>query len=370
MLFYLLLKKDGSTILPTADAVHPDFASSSLPSNGESAPQHAAALALTVANLQHKTHQASVSPAAEAAVQTIGHQDVATCLTSAAQVNTPHPAQLPVEPSAVSLQPKLSIQLPIESSAVSLQPAPAACEQGPRLSNSNSGALHPSSPDPGQLSLPAVSASPQFPASSWLPQPLLPEPAPPLPQLQPALPQPQPLLPQLQPVSPQLNPASPLLQPASPHLPPASPQAAAISHTGQPSSQQMNQQLPGKNSQAAAAQDIRKEFLALLQETSTHLAGNQPTWSDQAGSGPVTAEGQPADGMKSEAGTSAVEADRPKVSDAGIEAGQSSVGKAADTASVDRTGSGPRLTCQSDQAGVDIQGTVSHVFHLLNVQEV
>ena len=322
MLFYLLIKKDGSTVLPAVDAVHPDFASASLPSSGESTPEPAAP-AVVVADLQQEFPLApppSVLAAAEAGVQNSSHQAVPPSVTSAAQVSTVHSDQPAVEPSADALQ-------------QGLQHA-AASEPRPTLSGSSSSLLHPSTSNlqacaPPQASLPAAPASPQLSHSSQLPQPLL----------------------------PQLVPASPQLQPTLPQLQPAPPQpAAAMPHRGQPSSQQMHQHLPGEASQAAAGQDISKEFLALLQETSTHLAGSQPSWPHQAGSDPSIAQPQIADSMPSEAAAGAVEADGPRPS-------------GAVTAVLDSTG--PQVTSQSDEAQAGDQGTVSsHVFHLLILHEV
>ena len=332
MLFYLLIKKDGSTVLPALDAVHPDFASSSLPSSGDSTPQPAPAVAVT--DLQQKVPlppPPSVPPAAEAAVP--------TSFTSAAQVVTAHPDQPAVEPSADSLQPNPSL-LPNFSLQQGLQQA-AASEPRPHLSGSNSGLVHPSASTlqpcaPPQASLPPAPASPHLSNSSKLPQPLLPQLVPASPQLQPTLPRVQPTLPQLQPASPR--------------------PAAAMPHTGQPSSQQMHQHLPVEASQAAPGQDISKEFLALLQKTSKHLAGSQPSWPDQAGSDPSIAQPQIADSRQSESAASAVEAEGLRPS-------------GTVTASVD--GTGPLVASQSDEASAADQGTFSnHVFHLLILQEV
>lgn len=321
MLFYLLIKKDGSTIPPAPDAVHPDFAP--LPSSGESALQNAAALAVT--HLQQDAHQtpaSSVPAAAATAVESISHQAAPTCLTFAAQVMAADPDQHAVQQRADSVHLNPSLQQGLQQAAAS--------EPAPHLSGSTSGLLHPATSNtqacaPPQISLSAAPAPPLFSPSSCLPQPLLPQPAPASPQLQPVLPQ---------------------LQPASPHLLSPSPYpAAAMPHRSQPSSQQAHQHVQGKASQAAAGQDISKEFLALLQETSTHLAGSEPSWPDQAGSDPCIARPQTADSKQSEAVTSAAEAE-------GVRSGGNVLAPLHVT--------GPHVTSQSDEAQAGDQGTISN----------
>lgn len=342
MLFYLLIKKDGTTVFPTPDAVHPDIASSSQPPRGDSTPPPAAAPAAAATHLQQKSPQppqslvppaaeSAVDAAAEGAVQNIGNQAVPTSHASATQVSTANPDQPAGQPSVVNPHPDPSMQQQL-----------AACEPGAHVSGSSGGLLQASasSLEAGAPSLPAVPASPQLPHSSQLPQFLLPQPAPASPQLQPAPPQ-------LQPVSPQLLPASPHLLTSSSQLAASAPQA---------SSQQLSQQLQDQAPQAAAGQDISKEFLALLQETSTHLAGSQPSWPNQAGPQPSTAGHQPAEARHSDGTTSAVDTEGLGPCDNG-------------TAMVDRTG--PAATSPSGQAQIGDQGDVSsHVFHLLMLQKI
>ena len=323
MLFYLLIKKDGSTVLPAPDAAHPDFASSSLPSSGESTPQYAAAPAII-----HQAPASSVPPAAEAAVQSISHQAVPTSLTSAAQVTTAYPDQPAVQPGADSLHPNPSLQQGLQQAAAS--------EPGPHPSGHSTGLVHTSTGNPQAFAPPQISppaALAPLSQSSWLPQRLLPQPTPASPQLQPTLPQ---------------------LQPASPRLLPPSPQpAAAMPLRGQPSSQLTHQQMQGKVLPAAASQDISKEFLALLQETSTHLADSQPSWPNQTGSEPSIAQPQNADSRQTEAASSAVEAE-------GLRPGG--------TLTVSVAGTGPQVSSQSDEARAGNQGVFSsHILHVLTL---
>lgn len=347
MLFYLLIMKDGSTVLPAPDAVHPGFASSSLPTNADSdlpvsAP--AATPAVVVTEPQQDMLQPlppSAAPAAEDdSERETGHQPVATSLASE-QVLTSYPDQLPVHASPASLQPKLGLQ------------QAATCNSGLTLSGSytNNAVLQPSAESVPAFGLPlvsppAVAASPQLP--SCPPQPVLPQPAPALPQLQPSPPQLQPSLPQLEALPPQLHPASP----------PSSAQPTAVPHAAQLGSQQTHQQLQGRQ----ASQDISKEFLALLQETSTHLAAGHPAWSGPAGSEPVPAQTQSVDSKQAAADTGAVEKGGLKLCDATAEPGQSSHGKAADTV----TGQGSQKISQNNQAPAGMQGVLTcHVCHQL-----
>ena len=338
MLFYLLIKKDGTTVFPASDAVHPDSASSSLPPRGDSTPPPAAAPAVAATHLQQSLPQApqplvptaadaAAEAGGEAAVQNMSDQAVRTSHASATQVSTADPEQPAGQPSVVSPQPDHSMQQRLHQAA--------ACEPGPHVSGSSGGLLHVSASTPQACapSLPAVAALPQLFDSSQLPQPLLPQPAA---------------------ASPQLQPVPPQLQPASPHLLPPSPQPAAPA--SQASSQQLNQQLQGKASQTAAGQDISKEFLALLQETSTHLAGGQPSWPNHAGTQPLSARHQSADARHSEGTTSAVDTEGLGLCHNG-------------TAMADRTG--PPATSPSGQGQIGDQGDVnSYVFHLLMLQKI
>lgn len=337
MLFYLLIKKDGTTAFPAPDAVHPDLTSSSLPPRGDSTPQPAAAPAVAATHLQQNIPQAphslkspaaeaaaeaAVKAAAEAVVQNVGDQAVPTSHASGTQVSTADSDQPAGKPSGVSPHPDPSMQQGLQQAA--------GCDPGPCVPGSSGSLPHASASNPqaDAPSLPAVSASPQLSHSSQLPQPLLPQPAP---------------------ASPQLQPASPQLQPASPHLPPSSPQPAASAH--QANGQQLNQQLQGQASETAAGQDISKEFLALLQETSTHLAGSQPSWPNQTASDPSTAGHQSAASSHSERPSNAIDAEGLRPCDNG-------------TATVDRRG--PPATSPSSQAPVGDEGIVSsHMFHLL-----
>ena len=335
MLFYLLIKKDASTLLPAPDAVYSDFASASLPSSGESTPQDAAAPAIAVTYLQQIVHQPPASfvpPAAEAAGKSISQQAVPTSLTSAAQVSTAHSNQVAVQPGADSLHPNPSLQQGLQQAAAS-EPRPG----------SSSSLLHPSASNP------QASAPPQVSLSA--------APAPPPPPLSRSSWMPQPVLPQATPASPQLQPALPQLLPASSHLLPPSPQpAAAMPHRGQQSSWVTQQHLQGAALQAAAGQDISKEFLALLQETSTHLADSQPSWPNQAGSEPSIAQPQTADSRQSEAATSGVEAEGLRPSG---------------TLPASVAGTGPQVYGSSDKARAGSQGIFSrHILHLLTLQEV
>ncbi|KAL3145568.1 hypothetical protein ABBQ32_003390 [Trebouxia sp. C0010 RCD-2024] len=348
MLFYLLIMKDGSTVLPAPDAVHPDFASPSLPTNTDSKLPHsapvpasaaaAAAAAATpaVVNTEPQQQDAlqplppSATPAAEADGQETGHQAVATSLTSE-QVFPACPDEQPVHASSAILQPKLSVQRGLQQAA--------ACNAGLNLSGSNTdnAVLQPSAesvPAFGHplVSPPAVAASPQL--SCCPPQPVMPHSAPALSQLQPSLPQLQPSLPQLEPSPPRLHPLSPS----------SSAQPIAAPHTAELGSQQTHQQLQGEYDQAS--QDISKEFLALLQETSTHLAVGHPAWSGPTGSEPMPAQTQSVDCKQAAVETSPIENWALKLCDATAVEGQSSHGKAADTV----TGSGSQKINQNHQA--------------------
>ena len=201
MLFYLLIKKDGTTVFPAPDAVHPLLASSSLLPRGDSTPQPAAAPAVPDTHLQQRPPEApqplvptAAASAAEAAVHNMSDQAVSTSHASATQVSTANSDQPAGPPSAVSPQPDPSMQQEVQQAA--------ACELGPHVSGSSGSLLEAAASNLQACapSLPAVPASPQLSDSSQLPQPLLP-------QLAPASPQLQPVPPQLQPASSQLQPA-------------------------------------------------------------------------------------------------------------------------------------------------------------------
>lgn len=261
MLFYLLIKKDGSTILPGPNAVRPDFAPSAAPPHADNTVRQAPPTSLP---LPHLPAPSSMTPAVTPETQDPSHPAVATSQMSAPQALGTDSGLASHLAHAAGAQPDLIVQQALQETA-DKQQRPfllAEHELDVAVANSSSGVLRPAAAPTHltvqpQLSLPALPASPTLP---------------------PALPPSQSVLVPSAPASFQLQPSPPQLQPGSPQLHPDLPL-----HQPQLRKQQMLQQLRGMHHQAENPQDISKEFLALLQETSTHLAGSQQPWSGQQG---------------------------------------------------------------------------------------
>ena len=334
MLFYLLIKKDGSTTLPAPNAIHPDFAPSAAQLRVDSTVGHARAPSLPLPLLSGPS---SAVPAVDSKTQNASHPDVATSQLSAPPALDAESDLLSRQAPAATGQPEIIVQQALQQTAGKEQRQVLAENELDVTAEGSSSGVHRSAAAPAhltvppQLSLPALAAPPP-------PSPLLP--------LSHSVPPPSaPASPQLQPALPQLRPSSPLHQPL---------------HQPQLSKQQMLQQLQGMHShQAAHPQDISKEFLALLQETSTHLTGSHQPWSGQRQSTPASAgtsgkpeRRQPINNLDEAVGVKQkIDCDAHHPSD---------LGKAA--ASAEEAAAESSVCKQHGQSQVEVSGTMSTSF--------
>lgn len=241
MLYYLLVKKDGSTVLPAADAVYPQPAAQppvpAAPSASHLAtapgPAPAAAAAAHTAPVPHPT------PAVEAGTESGLVLDPASA-AAAAPVSAASPAMAAAATAAADHLAEPTVPSLVTTTALS-----------------GASSLQPASPPPEHV--PPCAAT-----TAQLPQAAVPVPAPATaPPQDASLPDDQALL-------PPPHQALPPLEPAPPHL------------QQQPSQEVAGQQPSLGQSVPASAHDIGDQFLALLQDASSHLANTQQALSDKA----------------------------------------------------------------------------------------
>ncbi len=234
----------------------------------------------------------SAEAAAQSGVMTVPSAAAAAAATKAATqsavVAHPVAAAAATSESASMTQPASAVEgAPAAAAlpAADLAPAsPAVLPQSPPVSSlQESASLTAASPLPEAASPPPQTASPSPQTASPLPQTASPPPQAASPPPQAALPPLQAASPQHQVASPQLQAASPQLQPPIPPLDQTSPgpqvsqcpgpfEAHTEAHSGhQPADQQMLNNRP----EASKSHDIGNQFLALLQNASSQLAGTQ-----------------------------------------------------------------------------------------------
>ena len=287
-LFYLLLKHDGSTIQPAADAVHPDFIPvpqapvaeaafepAVLPglASAAEAASESAALPAAAAKAEAATEPAAlpaVAPAAEAASQPAalpavepGFEPAALPAMATATEASCEPAVLPaLPPTAANDQPGqgpncLDQKTAIADGHASDLPSAVSAASPPTSPQPSPASPFPYCPSPGcnRASLPPHHTSPALLAS------------------------------------PSSQAASPPPASSPSHSAPAEQQSEQQSEQQQ---QQEDEQLCVSNSQPSSVHDIRHHFLALLQDASLHaslhLADTQQALSDEAAAAAGTAQ--------------------------------------------------------------------------------
>ena len=266
MLFYLLIKKDGTSVLPGLAAVHADVASSS----AAHAPDAATSALPQSVPQPHQADPPSEFPAPQAAGQSASCPAVVTTLPPADYATRLEPSQPPVQASAADAQPTVNAH---QGHALEQKPSVPVHSVAGAAEVSGSGS-HLSDAAPAQAAaLPQVLGS----ALNTLLQPtqLIPTPSSIVPHSATCSPQLVPFSPQLQPQALQLQPQALQLGNVLPQLPPASPSQQAQA------AQQQVVHVAGMHHDAAPPQDISKQFLALLHRTSSHLAGSQQPWPGQ-----------------------------------------------------------------------------------------
>lgn len=250
MLYYLLVKKDGSTVLPAADAVYPQPAAQPpLPAAPPAShlatapgPAPAAAAAAHTAPVPHPT------PAVEAGTESGLVLDPAFA-AAAAPVSAASPAMAAAATAAAD-----HLAEPTEPSLVTTTALGGASPLEP---------ASPVLPQPSPASPPPEHVAPSVATTAQLPQAAVPTPAPATaPPQDASLPDDQAVLPPHQ--------ALPPFESASPSL------------QQQPSQELAGLQPSDGPSAPASALDIGDQFLALLQDASSHLANTQQALSDKA----------------------------------------------------------------------------------------